>query len=171
MSAFDFIKIRKSVEDLQAHLRKLRAEQARLQAERDMIAKAPATREDVAVFLSKQIDKKSSDYLRVFHDFLKNLAARPDRLDMLPNARVLTATLPNMAPNAFTVEEAVSAFLGEMMKHSLAAIIKDAPWPADAMPLEERKRRLDELDATLAELSAEENKILIHANQAGLTIY
>lgn len=171
MSAFDFIKIKKSVDDLQSHVRQLRAEQERLQAERDRIAKAPATREDVAAFLSKQIDKKSADYLRVFHGLLSDLATRPDRLDKLVGTNVLTATSQSMTPTAFTVESAVSAFLGETMKRSLAAIIEGAPWPADAIPLEKRKRRLDELDATLAKLSEEENEILRHANLSGLAIY
>lgn len=171
MSAFDFLKIKKTVTDLQSHVHRLRAEQERLRAERDRIAKTPATREDVAEFLSRQIDKNSADYLRVFHGLLADLAARPDRLNASPETRVLTATRPNIAPTVFTVESAVSVFLGETMKESLEAIIQAAPWPADAMPIVKRNQRLAELDATLAELSAEEDEILRHANQSGLSIY
>jgi hypothetical protein len=172
MSAFDFIKIKKTVTDLQSHVTKLRGELERLRAEREQVASAPATREDVRDFLFAQIDKKGGDYAKVFHRMAYNIAKQPDRLDRLRETAIMTATpTGNETVTPYTIEGAACAFLDAMLKQGLAAAINAATWPSDAMSIADRRRSLDALDTRIAELSAEEDEILRHANQSGLAIY
>jgi hypothetical protein len=172
MSAFDFIKIKKTVTDLQSHVTQLRGELKSLRAEREQVASAPATREDVREYLFAHIDKKGADYTKVFHRLAHTIAGLPDRLNRMPDTAIMTAT-PTGDINAtvYTVEGAACAFMDTMLKQGIAASIKAAPWPSEAMSVADRRKHLDALDTRIAELSAEENEILRHANQSGLAIY
>lgn len=171
MSAFDFLKIKKTVSGLHAHVSKIREELASLRDERERIAKAPATREDVKNFLWAHVDKKAEDYTSVFDFTVINLASRPERMNSLPSTAIMTATRPNQAATAFTIESAACALFGDLLKKGIANAVEAAPWPADAMSLAERQRRLDALDTSIAALASEEGELLRHAHQSGLTIY
>ncbi len=150
MSAFDFLKIKKTVTDLQTHLIKLRSELQSLQTEREKISQAPATREDVKNFMFARIDKKGGEYAQIFDDMVRSLAIRPDRLSRTADVAVMTATRP---------------------KQGVSAAIDAAPWPANAMPAADRQRQLEILDASIADVSAQEGEILRHAHEAGIAIY
>jgi hypothetical protein len=171
MSAFDFLKIKKTVNDLQSHIVKLRDELRSLQVEREKIARSPATREDVKNFLFSRIEKKGSDYSRVFDDLTHGLAIRPDRMNRTSDAPVMTATRGDMAVTPFTIEGAACAFLDGVLKQGISAAIDAAPWPADAMPIADRQRQLEILDTSIAKLTSDEGEILRHAHESGLTIY
>jgi len=171
MSAFDFLKIKKTVTDLQTHLIKLRSELQSLQTEREKISQAPATREDVKNFMFARIDKKGGEYTQIFDDMVRSLAIRPDRLSRTADVAVMTATRPNLNPTEFTLEGATCAFLDGVLKQGVSAAIDAAPWPANAMPAADRQRQLEILDASIADVSAQEGEILRHAHEAGIAIY
>jgi hypothetical protein len=171
MSAFDFLKIKKTVNDLQSHIVKLRSELSSLQDERAEIAKAPATREDVKNFFFSRIDKKGEDYARIFDDLARGLASRPERLGRTSDAAIMTATRFDMMPTALTIEGAACAFLDSVLKQGVSAAIDAAPWPANAMPIADRQRQLETLDARIAGITAQEGELIRHANESGLAIY
>ena len=171
MSTFDFLKIKKTVNDLQSHIGKVRNEIRDLQAEREKIAKAPATREDVKSFLFSRIENKGSDYSRTFNDLAINLAMRPDRLNRTADTPVMTVTRGDMAATPYTIEGAVCAFLDGVLRQGIAAAIDAAPWPADSMPIAERQRQLGAAALGADETDTDDGEILRHANDSGISIY
>lgn len=64
--------------------------------------------------------------------------------------------------------ESAYALLDDVILSGVAKIIEDAEWPEPGLPIPERERRLAELDAEIAKLTAERDVLANQLIEAGL---
>ncbi len=177
---FDFTAIKKSKESLEKRLFEIRNQVLELQKKIDASRYAPASREDVKNHIKAYVKDASDAYAQKLLDKTTRYAKGA----VTANGHDLRAfvtfggamgpggSLPNQdfQPTSQEIGQSLCALFGPAMLDSLCAAIDAAPWPAGALPLNDRERLSAELGAQISKLTAEEAQILQQAADAGLSI-
>jgi hypothetical protein len=170
MGVFDFLSIRKSVDSLQGQLAGLRSQAEGLKREREELHLAPATKDDVIAAFCARIDEVGATYPAD----LKRAAGVYFAGREIPSLKTqpLGFLMPqaNHGMNSAAVVASLAFLLRDDMKAGIARAINALDWPAGAVSLAERSKRLSKLDADIARLESEENSLREHASRAGIVI-
>ncbi len=170
MGVFDFLSIRKSVDSLQGQLAGLRSQAEGLKREREELHLAPATKDDVIAAFCARIDEVGATYPAD----LKRAAGVYFAGREIPSLKTQTLgfLLPqaNYGMNAPALMAGLAFLLQNDLKAGVSRAISALDWPAHAVSLAERSKRLGKLDAEIAKLEKEEAELREHASRAGIVI-
>lgn len=145
--------------------------------EREELAAAPGTREDVIDLLTAQIDRDGALYserLYVEIDRVLNFAREipigpgggPARCPV-----VITKEYPNSPPLFSDVETSMYFLFGKELKKAVSEAVFAMPnWPASTQPLKGRRERLAKLDSKIAGLEQEIAQMRAEATEAGVIL-
>lgn len=178
MSIFDFKSIKKSLQGVAAHVREIRKEIEKLKREREDVACAPASREDVKKMTLAWMDLRAADYqdkLRVtMGEAIKRASSSQPGEGVGPQAMTLVGAwhqIGGVAPGPVSVDGALCAFFGQTLADSVCKVIDQMKWPAaEGLPLAERAKKLASLDQKIDALVAEERDLVSSARSAGITL-
>jgi len=172
---FDFSFIRKSVQSLSSQVTDLRAQIAKLTAERAAILAAPASREDVKAMVTSWAKDRASEYITSlqmnmaffvkYADKLADPATVRQRMTVFGASQQLGSGFES-GPSLN--DKAVCALFGAALIDGVHAAIDRMQWPDGALPLEGRQKRVQEIDRALSTLVAEEAEIVSSARSAGV---
>lgn len=168
---FDFLNLRKTVDSLVGNVRDVRAKLETLRRQREEIAVAPATREDVIAILHARIDAGARSYLKNLDLVVApviNKAHRGNAENFTHS--ILAAPESGQAPDLKCLESGLFFALNQQMKEAITRAVSQIEWPGSAVPLATRSKQLEKLDAEIAVLEKEEGELTQHANEAGITI-
>jgi len=174
----DFKFFRSAVADAAAQVRKLRANIAELQAEREAVARAPAHRSDLKTIYERWFEACTADFRTSFKAHLAQIGQHPERAletcrkDNIWNRSLAVVALvaPMQAPGPKTMDVALSALLAAPMKEALFRLIDDLAADGEGLPLDQRRAKLAQLDAQIEKLVKQERDLLADARAAGITI-
>lgn len=178
MALFDFAFLKRSISDLGAQLQAVRSGIEALLREREDIANAPAARSDVKQLFQEQFDRWQEDYKTRLQQHLdpikRNLTSfvGPDQADNAARYLSVSALHPGLgqAPTTRSMDAAICALLGTLMKPAFDAVIDSLPWEGEGLPLAERTAKLREIDKRLDKLKRDEQELVQAAAAAGLTL-
>lgn len=140
---------------------------ADLQKQRQQIGDAPVTRADWLEYIGAEIDRKAG----TFGDFIRRMAGSIDasffaleRLGRLPGD--LLAANRNV-PHPM-IDEACYWYLKPAIMARMAEIADEMDFPEDAIPLEQRRAMIAEIDAEIQRLRNERNDMAAQLQKAGI---
>ena len=163
--------LRAAVADLTGQISALDSQIAGLFEQRTAIATAPVSKAEFLALLAKDMQVKAHRSRELLarrlaseskaYSYIKD-AAEHGRL----NIRYLAGGRVDFPVEVET--ESAYALLNDVILAGVAKIIEDAQWPEPGMPIPERERRLAELDAEIAKLTAERDVLASQLIEAGL---
>lgn len=170
---FDFPNVKKALAELTGNVKTLRDEIEQLKRQREEIAEAPAARQDVIRLLHSNIDSMAANYPNEMREGLAQYIASSNTADiaqhlplfLLPRGRHGQS---GMLPASFLRD--MVFILGPQFKDGIARAIEAMDWPADAISLAERSKRLATLDEKITALEREEGEIRQAAASAGISL-
>jgi hypothetical protein len=174
----NLLSFKKSVASLAADVQKVRDAIEKLQQQREEVATAPATREDVKAMVEQWITGKAALYLKKLRFNMDEFIANPrqaladpvqieNRMSLFGKSRQLGEYA--MYPGPELQDEAMSLLFGPHLVKAMHVAIDAMEWPPNALPLAGRAERLAELDEKISKLSAEEAEVVAEARNAGVT--
>jgi hypothetical protein len=141
-----------------------------LHRERDAYLKAPLSKEDYMSIVAADVKNHGENYARV----LVKSAEKADKSMAKARPRNGLAILPVFAGDgSFLVQgniapEALCWYFGDIIVQRIGEALDRLSWPEDAVPVAERKLRLEKIDAELAELNRERDELARQLIDAGL---
>lgn len=145
--------------------------------EREELAAAPGTREDVIELLTAQIDRGASFYYERLHIEIARVFNFGQRIKVGQDggpARcpvVITKEYPNSPPQLSDVETSMYFLFGKELKKAVSdAVLAMPDWPTNTQPLKGRQDRLAKLDSKIAGLEQEIAQMLAEAAEAGVVL-
>lgn len=178
MALFDFKSIKQSLQGVASHVRQVRKEIEKLKREREDVAGAPASREDVKKMARAWMDVRAAEYqdrLQVtMGEAIKQASSSRPEDGVGPQAMTLVGAwhqIGGVVPGPAAVDGALCAFFGPALADSVCKVIDQMKWPApEGLPLPERTKKLANLDEKIAALVAEEMDLVSSARSAGITL-
>lgn len=166
MSApMDFEAIRRAVATIGDAIQTRLAQREALALERDRVAALPMHRADLVEAVGAWIDSTRPLYAKQLAESLKPRSRKPDR--PLPEAR--SGDFGLLFNDGKLNPMAVFALLGDPLKRSLSETIRELDLDdADALPAEQRRATLADLDGRIEAMDAEIEALNRQAEQAGL---
>lgn len=134
-----------------------------MKREREDVQCAPSCRADVKAIIGRYIDSCGLRYEAGLQRQVQTMLQRKPQHFVDMNSHV-ASTLAVLAvppgigspPDAKSIDVALMALLGQQLKPAVFAVIDSMPWPAaEGLPMEERARKLAELDHRIDKLGAE----------------
>jgi outer membrane murein-binding lipoprotein Lpp len=171
---FDFLSIKKSVQDLAQQVSQLKQKIEALKRAREDLATAPAARVDIKATVSALLEERAATYAKGFRRQMDAFVRKPDRIGA-PGAlrQELLMGIPTEAgqiSNLFTLEMGLSALLKDAIHNGLMAQIDAMEWPEQGLPMAERKLALEKMDADISTLESDLNALNQAARSAGISI-
>lgn len=156
------------LKDLQGGVKALRDQLEAARREREDVQCAPTCRADVKAIFSRWIDSCGQRYQERLQASLGTMLRKPAHFQDLGSqtARNLMAVLsvqPNSgnAADARSIDVALMALMGAQLKPALMKMIDEVDWPGpEGLPMDERVRKLAEIDARIAKLERDEAELL-----------
>jgi hypothetical protein len=163
--------LKTGIETVGRQVRELQATIEQLKRTREELQAAPRTRADLAAALDDWIAFARSDFLEGFGQSVAFLIRKPDRKLTPADARWSPLIPPGGQGHSLHPTAAVG-LLAPLMRDALRQAVLDLPETmfAGAVPLEERKRRLAELDAEIEAGEAELAELRRAADSAGIML-
>ncbi|MDP1649651.1 MAG: hypothetical protein Q8M01_15825 [Rubrivivax sp.] len=167
--------IKAALSGLKTDQRKRRAQLEALRRERDLVAAAPAAREDIKAALRAYIGAGGERYTVLLQRALAPLVAKPIMLaDPERVAGVfglVAATAPQGNPTPRGFDMVLSSLAAELTVAALDRAVDGMAWPApEGLPMAQRQAELTRLDGLIAKLEAEEENVAAQARDAGLML-
>lgn len=171
----DFFNLKKGIDEFTSSLRDVSKRIESLKREREDIACAPPAREDIKTYFRAIIASRGQNYADAIARHVSPLRAKELQQVQDPqhmqHAAVLALTpAGSLAATAKTLDSALCLLMGDEIKRAIERVVDEMPWPANAMPISERARRLASIDAELDELLARERELVATARSAGLVV-
>lgn len=172
---FDFAIIKKALAGYGDSLKKLQREIEVVQQERENVQFAPTTRADARAAMVAWVESQAKFYRESITQGLNDLAMNRYVIEDPSRFNECISRLPLVHKRVYGPVEGpidlfVCALLGDVLIKAFDEVLEKMPQPADALSHEDRKRRLEQLDAKLAELRATEQKMVSAAADAGMTV-
>lgn len=172
---FDFGLIKKALAGYGDSLKKLRREIEAIQKEREDVLFAPTTRADARAAMVAWIESQAKIYRGSITQGLNELAMNRHAIEDPTRFNEAISRLPLVHKRAYgpvdgPIDLFVCALLGDVLIKAFDEVLEKMPQPADALSHEDRKRRLEQIDAKLADLRATEQKMVTAAADAGMTV-
>lgn len=171
---FDFLSIKKSVQDLAKQVTELKKKIESLKRDREDVATAPAALVDIKATVSALLDERAASYAKGFRRQMEVFVRKPGRIGE-PDAlkqQLLMGVPPGAEQIAsiFTLEMGLSALLKDVIHKGLMAQIDAMEWPEQGLPMVERARQLAKMDAEISQLESDLNALNQAARSAGISI-
>lgn len=171
---FDFLTVKKTVQDLASKARSLKEKIEQLKKQREDIATAPAAKSDIKAQITQAIEERSKQYEKHFRRQMDRFVRAPARAaepGQLRQDLLLTITPDNgQMPSFYTAEAGMAAIFKRLMLEGLHAQVDAMDWPEQGLPAAERAKALGELDTSIAKLESELSDMLGSARSAGISI-
>lgn len=176
---FDFLKLKNEIASIGGKVRSSRALSEKLRRQRENLATAPATKEDILRLMLEQVEEAAARYPERLLQAINATTACGKATSTDPHeggecfepVGVFTARRhPTVAPSVYDVQSSLCFILQPQIKEALERAIKEMPWPAGAMPVAGRAAELERLDREIAELDAEAEELRKAAEAAGIAI-
>jgi len=167
---FDFIKLKKTVSELGSAIKKHRAQIEELKQQRELLEIQPMPRDELANLVCQWVDQESAVFpkrLRMGVDALirspmLEITGRPCHLLQSTGGQYQTDKIP---------PENLLYLMGNEIKARLRDAVAEMEYPEDVgPPRAERPALMKKLDAQIAKLEEEEDKLLERAREAGVMI-
>jgi hypothetical protein len=177
MGLFDFGSIKKSLQGVAAHIKQVHKEIETLKREREDIAGAPASRDDVKQMVRQWISQRAAVHQKRLAVTMHNMITNTS--DLLSNngaPEMMTVAgayhkIGGVAPGGEAVDGAMCAFFGPALADGLCKMVDTMEWPAaEGLSMAERTRKLEGLDARIATLTTEADEMTRSARAAGIVI-
>lgn len=183
---FDFLNFRKSVDEISGALRKIRQEIADLQLERDNLVDAPLCKSELVELVHDYVDKQAQFYPKHLAGALSHFRKRPcgkakKQIEaqsgecVAHNLHGLRVLNPS-ADGAHTRDHNAPVVLSllyifkDQVKEGLTKAINDG-WPETiSLTIEQREKRIDQIDKQLEKLREQEEKFVSAASAAGMDL-
>lgn len=171
---FDFLSIKKSVQDLAKQVSELKGKIEALKRKREDIATAPAALVDIKARVTALVDERAAVYSKGFRRQMDAFVRKPERIAE-PGALkqdLLMGLTPEAGQTAsvFTLEMGLSALLKDGILKGLMAQIDAMDWPEQGLPFSERSSALEKIDAEISQLEYDLNALNQAARSAGISI-
>lgn len=173
---FDLSFLRKSIAELSAAVSDKVADIERLKGERNSLASAPGTKDDVIAMIFDDIDADAEQYV----DYLQGSIAETLRYGVDraigPGGAALPASLlgarehQTQGPTHRDVVRSMHFVFNAELKAAAKSAINKMKWPANAEPIKGRDKRLAELDKKIAAAEEDLKKLREEAAQAGILV-
>lgn len=176
---FNFGLIRKTLSDYAKALRDIRLEIESLERQREDLLFTPASKTDVRVAMRAWVDGNRSRYVSLLQKDFAVLANSRKQLEdpsavaqrMAINPLVETPpTSMHVVRERAGIDFAVCGLFGDALLKSIDAVLDGMQWPDNALSNSDRVSKLNELDAKLERLKAEEQKMVDVATKEGLVV-
>ncbi len=174
---FDFLRIRQTIADVGAELKKLRAEREALLQRREDLESAPLDRLDQLALIDAWIDRKGADFPSRLRTGVAYYSRHP--LSVLPEnpkqaaqpLAVLTATgSPDAAATLSTLEASLCFVLADELKQGARRAADSWDFTDAGPPRVERVEEIAKIDKRIAELDKQEMSLVEEAEKAGLRL-
>ena len=172
---FDFSLLKKSIGDLAGGLTSKRVEIEDLKQQRQALAKAPGTRDDVLDLILQEMDSQADGYVANLQASISFMQYGVHR-HMGKNSKhqvIRVATAPehvNTPPVIDDIEAALCYVIRPQMRAAATKALQAMEWPAGAEPLKGRAARLAKLDKRIGELENEARILREEAAKAGILV-
>lgn len=171
---FDFLSIKKSVQDLSKQVADLKGKIETLKRKREDIATAPAALVDIKKRVTALVEERAAAYSKGFRRQMDVFVRKPERIAD-PGALthdLLIGVTPESGQTAslFTLEMGLSALMSDAIIKGLMAQIESMEWSDQGLPFSERVQALEKIDAEIAKLEQDLNAIHRDARAAGISI-
>lgn len=173
---FDFMKLKNEVASIAGKVRDVRAQAEKLKREREDLAAAPATKEDIIRLMMAQVNEAAARYSARLRDAIDHTTTCGQPAHIGTNGKPCSVGIFTVRehqtnpPTVADVQDSLCFFLQGQIKSDLERALKDMSWPAGAQPVEGRAAALEKLDRKIAELDAEETDLRQAAAAAGVVI-
>ncbi|WP_395055717.1 hypothetical protein [Polaromonas sp.] len=172
---FDFGILKKSLANYGDTLKRLQAEIEALHRQREDVLFAPTTRDDARAAMAQWVTSQAAAYRASISAGVTELALNRVALEDPKRFGELAARLPLVHKRVYgpadgPVDLAICALMGDAMVKAFDSVLEQMEWPSGALSVVQRKKKLDEIDARLAELVESEKQMTAAASDAGVSI-
>ena len=172
---FDFGTIKKALAGYGDSLKTVRRAIEAVQREHEDVMFAPTTRADARAAMVAWVESQATVYRESITKGLLDLALNRHAIEDAGRFNESISRLPLVHKRVFgpvdgPIDLFVCALLGDILIKEFDKVLEKLPQPVDALSHEERKRKLEELDARLAGLRETEQKMLDAAAEVGMTV-
>lgn len=175
---FDFLNLKTTLSKFAGELSGVRAQIESLRQQREDLINAPATREDVKAMVEKWATGKAAQYVLRLQYNMTALITSPVNMqdDAVIESRMTLFGKSRQQGGEFTMfpgpeleDMAICCLMGPALIQSLmSAIDAMQNWPAGAVTLIGRAKKIKELDGTLAKLLQQEDSLVKSGVDAGV---
>ena len=171
---FDFLLVKKTLASYGNTLKKMQLDIELLHRERENVVFAPPTRADVRAAMAVWVSTQANAYRESITVGVTALALNAATIEDPKRFNEVVSRLPLIHKRAYgpvegPVDLAICALLGDGLLKAFDGVLEQIAWPSGALTANDRKRKLEQIDARLAELVEGEQKMLAAAAEAGLT--
>lgn len=175
--ALDFTRVKATIADLAAELKKFRGERETLLRKREDLEGAPICQSDLLELIDAWIDRKAQDFPQRLQGGINFYVRHP--LAVLPENQkavahpmaVLTACpSPNDLATLNTLEASLFYVLGDSIKKGLRQAVETFDFSAAGPPRAERLATIKAIDARIDAIDKLEQSLTDEAEKAGLKI-
>jgi hypothetical protein len=174
---FDFLKIKQTISDLGAELKKLRAEREGLMRDREDLQAAPICQSDLLELIDAWIDRRAADFpkrLEAGIDYYRRhaLVSLPEdkKTPAHPLATLTAVSDPNAQATLGTLESSLFFVLRGPIKAGLREAVATMDFSDCGRPRAERLEMIAAIDKRIGEIDAQELELVEQAEKAGLRL-
>lgn len=171
MGLFDFSSIKKSIASIGSEATKLRTELEKARREREELAAAPITREELTDALCDWIDRIGESYPRHLVSTVSHIR---DHAEINPQSLTVPPALLTVHGGGSSpqVQPAALCFLlADVLKDGMRRAVEALPYPtAPGLPRAEKVEKLAALDKQIAKLEADLLELRNDAEAAGVSL-
>lgn len=173
MSVFDFLSVKKTINDAAAQLKVLREKSDGIRAQCAVINAGAAAKSDVRAAVDKWVDDMAAGFTQLLQSRMRGLT---QDARSLANARFINHVMsligePSSREETPThqINQVLCGLFGAQVKTALAKVIDSMKW-AEGLPLAERPAALARLGSELEQAMAEESELTAAAKEAGVPL-
>jgi hypothetical protein len=167
---------RKARDEVQAGIDELRAEVAALQKQRATILSAPASREEIKAKLRSAVEARATAFPQELTARLVPMAREPERF--FSSQQKVDADLGLLAhPSRYgdpapcgLIDALVFGLMKEQVLAALMSAVDRLDLPSDGLTLAARADAVKKLDASIAEINGELERVFREAQAAGMEL-
>lgn len=169
-----FSGLKRAATGAREQLRELAHREELLRRERDHLKARPAAKADIKRMVQAWLDAAADGYIASLRTNLDEFIRRPDvipegapkvsRISPIGAVQPFGATL-----TADHMDRALAALLREPLRAALMSAIDAMSWE-EGPPLTERTRRLQKLEQEINDLSAQQERLVAEAREAGIDL-
>lgn len=167
---FDFSPLKKLLSDAGEQMRTRQVQLEKLKREREDIAAAPTSREDVIRALHDRIDKAADTHMDIFASAMRPLILKGDTARLDAPLPIVATAKSGSAPTPASIEAGLCLVMGDQMKAAATRIIEAMEWPSGALDDAVKQKKILELDSKISGMEAELTALVNSARAHGVSI-
>lgn len=171
---FDFASLMRPLQGLKSRAGALGEEITALNALRNRVQSAPATRADVKAMLAHWVDAKAAGFAGSFAATIREFVNRPALMQGHGRVHQVVSLISRASMAGDTessqLDRTMCALFGPQVKQALIAVVDAMEWPEEGLPLAERAKEIDRIDQLLEKLQGELAGLTRQAAAAGINL-